>query len=98
VRPEDIEKVVLELIMSVVPRRFKAHARAGLRPEMERQADLGIDSLALTSLLFRLEEKCSLRFNQDDLAAVGQLRTVGDIVRATVHLVTNAQQRQQEPA
>lgn len=90
-RPEDIKKVVLDLITNAVPRRFKSNIRAGLRLEMECQADLGIDSLALAGMIFGLEEKCHVRFNQEDLdGTVGQLRTVGDIVNTAVRLVTNA--------
>lgn len=53
---------------------------SNLHPEMSLYSDLGLDSLALASLAFQVEEEFGVPF--DELAArVADFRTVGDVVR-----------------
>lgn len=48
---------ICRIIGSVIP---KAAAKAGITPSMSLRADLGIDSLALMSIVFVLEEKIGI--------------------------------------
>jgi acyl carrier protein len=89
-RPDEIEKIVLDLITRAVPRRYAA-SHHGIRPDMQLQADLGIDSLALAAMIFKFEEACKVELSIESLD-VGQLRTVGDMVTAGVALVLQAQE------
>ncbi|WP_255950803.1 acyl carrier protein [Streptomyces odontomachi] len=48
---------ICQIIGSVIPKKA---AKAGITPAMSLRADLGIDSLALMSIVFVLEEKIGI--------------------------------------
>ncbi|RKH05139.1 acyl carrier protein [Corallococcus sp. CA053C] len=87
VDPQFDEKV-LALIAQAVPGRLK---KARLTPELRLQKDLGIDSLGIAALVFRLEETFGIEIG--DLALdinVSQMRTVADALDASRQIVTRA--------
>ncbi|MCK7624969.1 acyl carrier protein [Streptomyces sp. RS10V-4] len=51
------DEAICRIIGSVIP---KAAAQGGVTPEMDLRADLGIDSLALMSIVFVLEEQVGI--------------------------------------
>jgi len=69
------EERIIALLAESVPGKFK---KARITRDMRLQRDLGLDSLATASLMFRLEGEFGL-----DLGAVtdlGALRSVGDLI------------------
>jgi acyl carrier protein len=88
--PKFDEKVIA-LIAQAVPRRLR---KAAITPEMSLHKDLGIDSLGIAALLFRLEEAFGVAL--EDAAAqvdLGKLRTVRDAVDLSRHVVEQARPR-----
>ncbi|UUL82307.1 acyl carrier protein [Sphingomonas qomolangmaensis] len=81
---QTIDNIVLELAVEAAPGRFR---QVPLVPTTRLKHDLGLDSIAMLALLFRLEERFGI-----DLAAVdvgvtlAQLVTVGDLL-AVAHSV-----------
>ncbi len=77
-----LETTVERLVREVMPRRLQ---QAPVEPSMSLRGELGIDSLGLMSLAFRLEEEfcIDLMGHADEVANV---QTVGDVHRL-VHLL-----------
>ena len=73
------ERAVVAHIREVVPGRFK---KAVITPDMRLQRDLGLDSLGIASLLFRLEGEFGLDLmgDPDMPAKMRGLRSVSDLV------------------
>lgn len=72
----DIAKIVYQLLREIKPPSLEEE----IRPEMSLYGDLGLDSLALASLAFRVEEEMGIPF--DALATrVMDFRTVGDVIQ-----------------
>lgn len=82
------EEKILALITDGVPGKFK---KQKITPEMRLQKDLGLDSLALAALVFRLEDAFGVDLSGLDLGAnMGQMRTVGDAIDVSRKLVHQA--------
>lgn len=81
----DLENRIATLIREAVPSQFK---KAAVTPDMRLQRDLGLDSLGIAALLFRLQDECGLDlFADPDLpAAMSELRSVGDLIALAVRL------------
>ncbi|AKF86089.1 phosphopantetheine-binding protein [Myxococcus sp. MISCRS1] len=82
------EEKVIAMIAQAVPRRFR---KAAITPELSLRKDLGIDSLGVASLLFRLEETFGVAL--DELASdvdLGRLHTVRDAIDMSRRLVEQA--------
>lgn len=80
---------VLDLICQAVPPKFR---KASLSPSTRLQAELGIDSLALATMVFRLEEVFGISLTGIDLGDVdlGKLRTVDDALVLSRRIVERA--------
>jgi len=74
-----LESAVLALVREAVPGQLK---KAAITPDMRLQRDLGLDSLGIAALLFRLEAEFDLDlFGDPELPAkMGELRSVADLV------------------
>ncbi|HLG88038.1 MAG TPA: acyl carrier protein [Alphaproteobacteria bacterium] len=74
----DLERAVIATMREILPAEFR---KAAITPEMRLQRDLGLDSLGIASLLFRLEEEFGLDlFSDPELSAkMGDLRSVADL-------------------
>jgi acyl carrier protein len=90
---DEFAEKIIALIAEAVPRRYR---KAGLRVDMQLQRDLGLDSLGLAALVFRLEAAFGIDLSTIDLGAqMGSIRTVGDAImmsRKIVDLVRALQQ------
>lgn len=82
------EDRILQLIAQAVPSRFR---KAKITKDMVLRKDLGIDSLGMVALMYRIEESFGV-----DLGELGpgvnlsQLRTVGDTIAVSRELVRRA--------
>jgi acyl carrier protein len=84
---------IIKLIAEAVPRRYR---KAGLRTDMHLKHDLGLDSMGLAALLFRLESAFEVDLSTLDLGAqMGSIRTVGDAIAMSRKLVGQARALQQ---
>lgn len=72
----EVENKVIKLLREVMPWRL---AKKEIGEEMLLQRDLGIDSMGLVALAFRVEEELGVDFN-DFSSDVGQIRKVGDVL------------------
>jgi acyl carrier protein len=81
----DLERAVIAATREVVAAEFR---KTAITPETRLQRDLGLDSLAIASLLFRLEEAFSLDlFGDPDLSTkMGDLRSVADLIALAASL------------
>jgi long-chain acyl-CoA synthetase len=89
---QNFDDQVLALIAQATPSRFKKPVTV----DLHLQKDLGLDSIAITSLVFRLEEVFGIDLSDVDVREVGQMKTVGDAVAASrkiVELANAAKQR-----
>jgi len=85
---EKFDERILSLISEAVPKKYK---KTGITKEMRLLTDLGIDSLGVAALLFRLEEIYGISVDQIDFAGgLGQLRTVGDAIDMSRKLMQQA--------
>lgn len=76
-----VDERVLALIASAVPRRLR---RIPITPETKLHGGLGLDSLALLSLVFRLEDALQIRLDLAEVKIdIGALHTVGDVLEMT---------------
>lgn len=79
---------VLALIAEAVPGRIR---KKQLTPDLRLQKDLGLDSLGIAALVFRLEDAFGIELGDlVDGINVGQMRTVADALDASRRLVTQA--------
>jgi acyl carrier protein len=81
----DLESKIVALVRETLPAQFK---KAAITPDTRLQRDLGIDSLGIAALLFRLEGEFGLDlFDDPDLTGrIGDLRSVRDLVALAVSL------------
>jgi acyl carrier protein len=87
-QPEFDDKI-LSLISEAVPGRFR---KVKVTKETRLQGDLGLDSLGLAALVFRLEEAFGIDLGGIDLGInLSRMRTVGDAINASREIVTLAQ-------
>ncbi len=85
---EKFDEKILALIMEGVPGKFK---KQHITREMRLQKDLGLDSLALAALVFRLEDVFGVDLSGLDLGSnMGQMRTVSDAIDMSRNLVRQA--------
>lgn len=81
------EKIVA-LIAEGVPGKFKKQA---ISKESRLQRDLGLDSLALAALVFRLEDTFAIDLTGIDLGGkMGRMRTVGDAIETSREIIQQA--------
>jgi acyl carrier protein len=85
---EKFDEKILSLIAEAVPKKYK---KAGITKDMRLLADLGIDSLGITALVFRLEEMYGISVDDMDFGAtLSQMRTVGDAIDMGRKLIKQA--------
>lgn len=90
---DEFAEKIIALIAEAVPRRYR---KAGLRQDMQLQRDLGLDSMGLAALVFRLEGVFGIDLGAVDLGAhMGSIRTVGDAIAASRKIVDQARAGQQ---
>lgn len=75
-----IDRRVFALLAEAVPYKAK---KTGITGAQNLQKDLGLDSLGVASVLFRLEAEYGADFtsNLDLTGAIGRLRTVDDLTK-----------------
>ncbi|MFP5265308.1 MAG: acyl carrier protein [Blastocatellia bacterium] len=84
----NFDEKILSLIAEAVPGKFK---KAKITTDMRLQRDLGIDSLGIAALVFRLEEVFGISLDDPDLGAyMGQIKTVGDAITVSRQIVRQA--------
>lgn len=85
---EKFDETILSLIAEAVPKKYK---KAGITKDMRLLADLGIDSLGIAALVFRLEEQYGISVDDIDFgASLSQMRTVGDAIDMSRKLIKQA--------
>lgn len=85
---EKFDEKILSLIAEAVPKKYK---KAGITKDMRLLADLGIDSLGIAALVFRLEEMYGISVDDIDFGAgLSQMRTVGDAIDMSRKLIEQA--------
>jgi len=81
------DEKVLKLIAEAVPGKLK---KGGIAKEM-RLRDLGLDSLGMAAMVFRLEEAFDVCLDDIDLGInPGQMRTVEDAISVSREIVRRA--------
>lgn len=76
----DVDHTVLALIAEAVPGRYR---RTPIRPETRLKQDLGLDSIGMLALLFRLEQAFAIDLASVDVGVtLAGLVTVGDTLAA----------------
>jgi acyl carrier protein len=87
IHPEFDDKI-LSLIIEAVPGKFR---KVKITKETRLQADLGLDSLGLAALVFRLEEAFGIDLGGLDLGInLSRMRTVDDAINASREIVERA--------
>ena len=90
------EEKIIALLAQAVPRKY---AKTKITRELRLRNDLGIDSLAIASLLFRLEEAFGMQLDeQAALVDLGQLRTVSDAIDLSWRILQRARPRPSQRA
>ena len=85
---EKFDEKIISLIAEAVPKKYK---KAGITKDMRLLADLGIDSLGIAALVFRLEEMYGISVDDIDFGAgLSQMRTVGDAIDMSRKLINQA--------
>lgn len=85
---EKLDEKILSLIAEAVPKKYK---KAGITKDQRLLADLGIDSLGIAALVFRLEEMYGINMDYIDFgSSLGQMRTVGDAIEMGRKLIKQA--------
>jgi acyl carrier protein len=85
---EKFDEKILALIAEAVPKKYK---KAGITKDMRLLADLGIDSLGIAALIFRLEERYGISMDDIDYgASLSQMRTVADAINMSRKLIKQA--------
>jgi acyl carrier protein len=86
-----IEEKILALLSEFIPHKKKL---CEMTKKTELQRELGVNSIALLSLVFRVEEEFKVDLSQIDFGAeLAKLRTVGDLLEISKELLANAVQR-----
>jgi acyl carrier protein len=82
------DEKILSLIAEAAPGKSK---KGGLTKDMRLQSDLGIDSIALVAMVFRMEETFGIDLSDLDLGSgMGRIRTVGDALTVSREIVKQA--------
>ena len=85
---DEVEKSVLLLLTEALPKKF---AKKSIRPEMSLQRDLGLDSIVVASLIFRLEGIFGIDISAIELPAnATRVRTVADAFNVSRAIVDAA--------
>lgn len=85
---QEFDHKILALISEAVPGRFR---KVKITEETRLQGDLGLDSLGLAALVFRLEEVFGIDLGGVDLGLnLSRMRTVGDAINASREIVARA--------
>lgn len=71
----DVDALVISIVHEVIPWRI---ARRGVSTSALLTDDLGIDSLGMITLAFRISEELGLDFDGEDLD-LAAIRTVNDV-------------------
>lgn len=86
--PQTIDNRTLDLIAEAVPARFR---RTPVTPDARLKHDLGLNSIGMLALLFRLEESFGIDLATVDIGVtLAQLTTVGDLLEAARAVVERA--------
>ena len=86
----EIEQKTLALLGEFIPQKKKL---GEIRNETELR-ELGVNSIALLSMVFRVEEEFDVDLSQIDFGVeLAGLRTVGDLLRISKELLANAPQK-----
>lgn len=84
----NFDERVIKVIAQVVPAAYK---KAKITPESNLARDLGIDSLALASLLFKLEEEFGVELDDvEEDFDMSSIRLVKDLLRIGREVVEKA--------
>lgn len=84
-----IDEKLLSLLAEAVPEKFK---KKPITMETLLRKDLGLDSLALLSVVFRLEQVFGIEIAQLDFTLqAGDLKTVTDVLRVAKELLKKAE-------
>jgi acyl carrier protein len=84
----NFDEKIISLLSETVPGKFR---KAKITKEMRLHRDLGIDSLAVAALVFRLEEVFGIDLTDVDFGtSLGQMRTVGDAIDVSKEIVRQA--------
>jgi len=87
--PQMIDDRVLELIAEAVPARFRS---IPVTSQVRLKHDLGLDSIAMLALIFRLEESFGVDLATIDVGVtLTQLKTVGDLLETARDVVVRAE-------
>ena len=74
----EFDRQIVAMIAGIVPGKFK---KTKITRETRLQAELGLDSLGILSLVFRFEETFGIDLAKMNLKInVAKLRTVGDVI------------------
>jgi len=89
---ENFDQQIVTLIAGAVPGKFK---KTRITPETRLQAELGLDSLGVLSLVFRFEELFGIDLAKMNIKVnVSQLKTVGDIIDSSRKILEQARSQQ----
>ncbi len=91
----NIDELIMTAIGEAMP--VSKSKRLHLDTEMRLYADLGLDSLGMVALLFRLQEAVGVEFDEEADIDIGGLRTVGDLLRIGQTLLAPALGEETEP-
>lgn len=87
-REPEFDNKILSLIAENVPGKFR---KVKITKETRLQSELGLDSLALAALVFRLEEVFGIDLSSIDLGVnLTGMRTVNDAINASYEIVRKA--------
>ena len=85
---DNFDEKILSLLSEAVPGKFK---KTKITQEMHLQRDLGIDSLAIAALVFRLEEVFGIDLTDVDFGtSLSQMRTVSDAINMSKEIIKQA--------
>jgi acyl carrier protein len=76
---EDIDERLLTAIADAMPTRTRK--RIQIDEDTRLHVDLGLDSLGLLALLFRMQEAVAVELDGEPDIDIGSLRTVGDLLQ-----------------
>lgn len=72
----DKEQHILRILKESLPPKY---VRQGIKKEMTLHGDLGMDSMAMASFAFRVEDELNVSFNEL-VERVADFRTVADVL------------------
>ena len=84
----EFDEKIMSLVEQAVPRKLK---KGKISRDMHLQKDLGIDSIGIAMMVFRLEEVFDVDLGDGDADVdMGRIRTVGDAIDASRRIVAQA--------